>query len=52
MFNVNAKTWVEERVSKAGNKYYMLVVELSNGYRFESILNREQAYIFSLCKEK
>lgn len=52
MFTVNSKTYVEERTSKAGNKYFMLVVELPNGYKFESILNREQAYIFSLCKDK
>lgn len=41
---------VEERTSKAGRPYYMLVITFKNGYVFETILNREQAYIITSLK--
>ena len=41
---------VEERISKAGRPYYMLVIKCKNGYVFETILNKEQAYILNMNK--
>ena len=39
----------ENRVSKAGNLYQVLVVEFPNGYKFESYLNNEQQFVLVDC---
>lgn len=45
-----AEVRVEERVSKNSKTYYMLVVTFQNGYQFETLLTKEQAFIIQLNK--
>lgn len=35
----------EDRTSKAGRAYTVLVILFDNGYQFETFLNNEQAFI-------
>ena len=37
----------EERVSKKGNSYQVIVFVFENGYKLESFLNNEQQYILA-----
>lgn len=37
----------EERTSKKGNQYQVIVFEFENGYKMESFLNNEQQYILA-----
>lgn len=37
----------EQRVSKSGNNYQVLVVVFANGYKMEQFLSNEQQYILS-----
>lgn len=48
--NYHANVRVEERTSKNGRPYYMLVVTFDNGYQFETLLSKEQAFIIQLNK--
>lgn len=40
-------TYREERVSKAGKSYQVIVIVFENGYKLETFLNNEQQYILS-----
>jgi len=37
----------QERTSKAGNTYQVIVIVFDNGYKLETFLNNEQQYILS-----
>lgn len=37
----------QERISKAGNPYQVIVVVFDNDYKLESFLNNEQQYILA-----
>lgn len=42
---------VVKRMSKAGKEYFVLVITFENGYKFETFLNNEQAFIITnVCK--
>lgn len=48
MNEVKVQMLVDRRVSKkTGNPYTMLVIQFSNGYKFETMLSNEQVYILS-----
>lgn len=44
----DCKYEVIEAVSKQGKTYYQLRIAFSNGYVFETFLNKEQLYIINL----
>lgn len=37
----------QERTSKAGNQYQVIVIVFDNDYKLETFLNNEQQYILS-----
>ena len=41
------KCYRENRVSKQGNAYQVLVLQFQNGYKMDVFLNNEQQYILS-----
>lgn len=46
-----ARVKVEERVSQKGNKYYWMTVIFDNGYKYETFVSNEVAYIVTLNKK-
>lgn len=41
------KVYREQRVSKAGREYQVLVMVFENGYKLETFLSNEQQYILA-----
>lgn len=48
MRELNAKTFIEKRVSKKnGGEYWVLVTKFANGYEIITFLNQDQVFILT-----
>lgn len=51
--DVECKVSIEERTSKAGKPYHVLVVRFKNGYQIENFLNNDQYFIIqNFCNQE